>query len=98
MLFLDDSNVFEATFLISSEHIDHLNTLVQKITPLLIITKSISSDQQIHQINLIKMSKDDEEVWRETNLLRSLLDDIPLVKNIDDRSVLIPQKRFKSSH
>jgi hypothetical protein len=96
-IFLRNTNTFEKTFIIPKEKIYHFTTIVNKFNPLVITTKSMTSDKSNHQINIVKMSKYDEEIWRENNLLRSLLSHIPLSNDLEDRSETTTNKRFKSS-
>jgi len=92
-IFFENSNYFEKIFLIPKEKIDHFNTIVKKFNPLNILTKSITSDRNNYQINVMKISIDDEEISRENNLLRSLL----LSNHLQDQSDMTRRKRFKSS-
>ena len=57
----------------------------------------MSSNFQDHQINIMKMSTFDEEMWRENNLLRSILFHIEIPRNSEDQSNTMAKKRFKSS-
>jgi len=91
--FLKNSNDLEKTFFISKEKIYHFNKIIKKFNPLIILTKSMTSDRNYHQINIIKMSTYDEEISRENNLLRSLL----LSTHLQDQSDMTRRKRFKSS-
>jgi hypothetical protein len=59
--------------------------------------KSMRSDKENHQINIVKMSTYDEEICRENNLLRSLLSHIQLSNSCEDQSDMTRKKRFKSS-
>ncbi|CAF4739789.1 unnamed protein product [Rotaria sp. Silwood1] len=96
-IFLQNTNRFEQTFIISKDKIDHFNMIVNKFNPLIIITKSMTSDKENYQINIIKMSTYDEEISRENNLLRSLLFHIQLSNHFEDQPDTMKKKRFKSS-
>ncbi|CAF2768026.1 unnamed protein product [Rotaria sp. Silwood2] len=96
-IFLQNTNTFEQTFIIPKDKIDHFNMTVNKFNPLIIVTKSMMSDKENHQINIIKMSTYDEEICRENNLLRSLLFHIQLSSHFEDQPDLTTKKRFKSS-
>ncbi|UJR08070.1 hypothetical protein I4U23_012347 [Adineta vaga] len=98
-VFLQNSKLFEQTFLIPDDNIYHFNMSVNTFTPLFIITKSMTSDKTKHQIHIMKMSTYDEEIWRENNLLRSLLTHIPLSNYSDEDQfqMMKTMKRFKSS-
>jgi len=91
--FLQNTNSFEQNFIIPKEKIYHFDKIVKKFNPLIVLTKSMTSDRNYHQINLIKMSNYDEEITRENNLLRSLL----LTNRFQDQSYMKNSKRFKSS-
>lgn len=96
--FLENCNSLEKTFLITKEKLSHFNMIIKKFDPLIILTKSMTSDRHYHQINIIKMSNYDEEISRENYLLRSLL----LSNHFQDQSQQITTttmkvKRFKSS-
>ncbi|CAF1068804.1 unnamed protein product [Adineta steineri] len=95
--FLQNTNIFEKTFLIPKNKIYHFNKIINKFTPLIINVKSMTSDNENHQIYIMKMSTDDEEIWRENNLLRSLLTHIQLSNDSEDQSDMTRSKRFKSS-
>lgn len=72
--------------------------IVNAFDPLIIATKPMTSDNKNHQICLIKISTYDQEVYREHNLLRSLLFDIQKSNHFEDQSdIITTKKRFKSS-
>jgi hypothetical protein len=91
--FFENKNIFERTFLIRREKLYHFNTIIKKFHPLIIQTKSMTSDKIYHQIHLVKISNYDEDINRENNLLRSLL----LNKQFQEQSNTNRIKRFKSS-
>ena len=95
--FLQNTTIFEKNFLIPKEKIYHFNTIVNKFNPLIITTKSMTSNTKNHQIAIMKMSLYDEEIWRENNLLHSILSNIQLSFDFDDQSYMMTKKRFKSS-
>ena len=95
--FLQNSKQIEKTFLISTDKIYHFNIIVQQFNPLMVLTKSMTSDKQNHQINIIKMSIYDDEIYRENNLLRSILFNVQLSTHLEDHSHMTKNKRFKSS-
>jgi hypothetical protein len=96
-IFLQNSKQMQQTFLIPNDKIYHFNTIVNQFNPLILLTMSMTSDKQNHQINIIKMSIYDDEVYRENNLLRSLLSNIQLSNYVEDQSHMTRSKRFKSS-
>ncbi|CAF1272991.1 unnamed protein product [Rotaria sordida] len=96
-IFLQNTKTLEQTFIIPKDKIDHFNMIVNKFNPLIIVTKSMMSDKENHQINIIKMSTYDEEICRENNLLRSLLSHIQLSSHWEDQPDMTRKKRFKSS-
>lgn len=95
--FLRNTKVFEKTFFIPKDKIDHFNIIVNKFNPLIIVSKSMASNKENYQINLIKMTTYDEEICRETNLLRSLLLNFQLSNHFEDQSDTRRKKRFKLS-
>ncbi|CAF1458750.1 unnamed protein product [Adineta ricciae] len=98
-VFLQNSKLFEQTFLISNDKIYHFNMTVNTFTPLFITAKPMTSDKCNHQIHIMKMSTYDEEIWRENILLRSLLAHIQLSNSSEDQCEMAKtnSKRFKSS-
>jgi len=96
-VFLQNTNTLEKTFLIPKDKIYHFSLTVNKFNPLVIMMKSMTSDKENHQINIVKMSTYDEEICRENNLLRSLLSHIQLSNSCEDQSDMTRKKRFKSS-
>ena len=52
--FLQNTNTFENTFIIPKDNIYHFNMIVNKFSPLVIMMKSMTSDKENHQINIIK--------------------------------------------
>ena len=97
LLFLNNSSLVEQTFLISSDQLDHFNFIVQQYHPLIISTQSITTDPIQHRILIRKISKEDEEISRENQLLRSILHQIPLQLPTDDSNRPTSAKRFKSN-
>ena len=91
--FLRNETLFEQIFFIPTEHYSHFNAMTTKFDPLFIVSRSISSNDDSQRIHLMKISKYDEEFWRENHLLRSLLSYIPIDQQSDSKSV----KRFKCS-
>ncbi|CAF3934389.1 unnamed protein product [Rotaria magnacalcarata] len=96
-VFLRDTRIFENTFIIPKDKIGHFNTIVNKFNPLIIMAKSMISDNESHQINIIKMTTCDEEICRENNLLRSLLSHFQLSNQAEHQSDTTRKKRFKPS-
>ncbi|CAF3408355.1 unnamed protein product, partial [Rotaria sp. Silwood2] len=94
--FLKNTKSFEQTF-IPKDKIDHFNIIVNKISPWIIVIKSMMSDKENHQINIIKISAYDEAISHVNNLLRSLLYHIQLSNHSEDQSKMTRKKRFKSS-
>lgn len=95
--FLHDTNTFQQTFSIPRDQLAHFNGMASKFDPLLTLTKSVTSDGDHQQIQLMKMSKYDEELWRENNLLRSLLTHIPISNESNSSAKSLRFKRFKRS-
>ena len=97
-LFLQNANTFQKTFLIPNGQLPHFNTVVHKFNPLLILTTAMTLDKRYHQINIMKMSQYDEELWRENTLLRSLLYHIQLSDATEDPPAMPNHKRLKAVH
>ena len=97
LTFLENTTLFQKSFLIPKHKVHHFSTTIHKFTPLITLIESMTSDQRFQKVTLMKMSTYDEELWRETNLLYSLLQQIPISNDVHNRSTQRSNKRFKAN-